>query len=65
MSKCNNCNCICHCSLEEHSDTYGVCPCTACACNETVVVSKPSIIKEKVFGGVVVIDNTDDCEGCQ
>ena len=65
MSKCKNCNCPCHCSLAEHSDMYGVCPCTACACNETVVVSKPSIIKEKVFGGVVVIDNTDDCEGCQ
>ena len=25
MSKCKNCNCICHCSLQEHSDFYGVC----------------------------------------
>ena len=37
-NKCKNCNCICHCSLEEHSDMYGVCSCTACACSgETVV----------------------------
>ena len=32
MSKCNNCNCICHCGLKEHSDMYGVCSCTACSC---------------------------------
>ena len=32
MSKCKNCNCICHCSLKEHSDPYGVCSCTACSC---------------------------------
>ena len=38
MSKCINCGCVCHCSLEEHSDTYGVCPCTACACSHETVV---------------------------
>ena len=66
MSKCKNCNCICHCSLKEHSDMYGVCACTACACSsETIVDSKVSIIKEKVFGGVIVVDSTDDCESCQ
>ena len=32
MSKCKNCNCVCHCSLKEHSDPYGVCSCTACSC---------------------------------
>ena len=38
MSKCKNCNCICHCSLKEHSDMYGVCSCIVCACSgETVV----------------------------
>ena len=37
-NKCKNCNCICHCSLKEHSDMYGVCSCTACSCSgETVV----------------------------
>ena len=34
MSKCKNCKCVCHCSLEEHSDDKGVCPCTACACDD-------------------------------
>ena len=34
MSECKNCECICHCSLDEHSDMNGVCPCTACACDE-------------------------------
>jgi len=51
MSKCNNCNCVCHCSLDEHSDTYGVCPCTACACSHE--------------SGGIVVDNTEDCESCQ
>ena len=37
-NKCKNCNCICHCSLEEHSDMYGVCSCTACACSHEIVV---------------------------
>ena len=38
MSKCKNCKCICHCSLKEHSDMYGVCSCKACACsNETII----------------------------
>ena len=29
------------------------------------VDSKASIVKEKVFGGVTVVDSTDDCESCQ
>ena len=66
MSRCKICNCICHCSIKEHSDPYGVCSCTACACSsETIVASKASIVKEKVFGGVTVVDSTDDCESCQ
>ena len=37
-NKCKNCNCICHCSLKEHSDMYGVCSCIVCACSgETAV----------------------------
>ena len=27
-------NCNCHCSTQEHSDLYGVCPCTNCDCAE-------------------------------
>ena len=38
MSKCKNCNCICHCSLKEHSDMYGVCSCNACACSSETIV---------------------------
>ena len=53
MSNCKNCNCICHCGIEEHSDVYGVCNCTACSCGEE---------KEKKE---VIIDSTNDCESCQ
>ena len=57
MSKCKNCNCICHCSLEEHSDAYGVCPCQACACSHED--------NGGAVEGGVVMDNTEDCESCQ
>ena len=41
MTKCEDCKCDCHCNVGEHSDMYGVCPCTACkheeceACQQT------------------------------
>jgi len=54
MSKCKNCNCICHCSLEEHSDPYGVCPCQACSCNSEIESKSQH-----------VVDDTDECESCQ
>jgi len=57
MSKCKNCNCICHCSLEEHSDMYGVCPCTACSCSSNTI--------ENATDAGLVIDSTEDCESCQ
>jgi len=57
MSKCNNCNCICHCGLKEHSDMYGVCSCTACACGDDAIKKAP-------LSGEVIVDNTGDCEGC-
>ena len=38
MSRCKNCKCICHCSLKEHSDMYGVCYCKACACSSETIV---------------------------
>ena len=38
MSRCKNCKCICHCSLKEHSDMYGVCSCNACACSSETIV---------------------------
>ena len=53
MSKCKNCNCVCHCSLKEHSDMYGVCSCTACACSDETVVNE------------TIVNDTDECESCQ
>ena len=38
INRCLNCNCRCHCSLQEHSDMLGVCPCTACKCTKDIVV---------------------------
>ena len=38
MTKCKNCNCTCHCGIEEHSDMYGVCSCTACSCGSEEVI---------------------------
>jgi hypothetical protein len=55
MSKCKNCNCICHCSLEEHSDTYGVCPCQACSCSSEI-----GHLSEEV-----IVNDTNECESCQ
>jgi len=31
-TKCKNCFCDCHCSVEEHSDENGVCVCPQCMC---------------------------------
>ena len=31
-NKCKGCFCDCHCSLAEHSDINGVCPCQSCSC---------------------------------
>ena len=49
MTKCKNCGCDCHCSLQEHSDMYGVCSCSACMCDTKGVV----------------VDETGECETCQ
>ena len=53
MSKCKNCNCVCHCGIKEHSDMYGVCSCTACACRDESVVNE------------TIVNDTDECESCQ
>ena len=38
INKCKKCNCDCHCSLQEHSDLYGICACEKCNCDKSVVV---------------------------
>ena len=71
MSRCNNCNCICHCSLKEHSDPYGVCSCTACACSSETIHELAKANPNKNYRELekqmnsVVIDDTNECEGCQ
>lgn len=61
MSKCKNCNCVCHCSLKEHSDMYGVCACTACNCSSK---AEDSTYENETNAGIVV-DDTNECESCQ
>ena len=43
----------------------GICPCQMCNCKKQNDKSKVSIVKEKVFGGVTVVDDTGECETCQ
>jgi len=48
MTKCKNCNCTCHCGIEEHSDMYGVCSCTACSCGSEEVIDE---LQKKLISG--------------
>jgi hypothetical protein len=36
-----------------------------CNCKKQGDKSKVSIVEEKVFGGVTVVDDTGECETCQ
>ena len=71
INKCENCNCGCHCSLQEHSDMYGVCSCTVCACKKQSIHELAKANPNKNYRELeiemnsVVIDDTDDCESCQ
>ena len=71
---CKKCNHLCHCIEADHEG----CKCTGCNCKVSIhelakanpdktykELEKVSVIKEKVFGGVIVVDSTDDCESCQ
>ena len=48
-TRCKNCNCVCHCSTEEHTDMLGMCPCQMCKCDSKGVT----------------VDETGECETCQ
>ena len=71
---CKKCGHLCHCIEADHEG----CKCTGCDCKVSThelakansdksykELEKVSVIKEKVFGGVIVVDSTDDCESCQ
>ena len=71
---CKKCGHLCHCIEADHEG----CKCTGCNCKVSIhelakanpdksykELEKGSVIKEKVFGGVTVVDSTDDCESCQ
>ena len=71
---CKKCGHLCHCIEADHEG----CKCTGCNCKVSInelakanpdktykELEKVSVIKEKVFGGVIVVDSTDDCESCQ
>ena len=47
--RCKSCNCLCHCSMLNHSDMLGICPCQTCKCDSKGVT----------------VDETKECETCQ
>ena len=55
--KCGNSTCTCKKSIHELAK--------ANPDKSYKELEKVSVIKEKVFGGVIVVDSTDDCESCQ
>ena len=62
MSKCNKCFHPCHCEEDKslHADIYGVCTCENCNCEK-----KKSEDASFENNGGLVIDDTNECEGCQ
>ena len=48
-SRCKSCNCLCHCSVVNHSDMLGICPCQMCKCDSKGVT----------------VDDRGECETCQ
>ena len=55
INKCKYCNCNCHCSVQNHSNIYGICPCQWCHCGQPVTINNKS----------VTIDNKDEREAYQ
>ena len=81
MSKCNKCFHSCHCAEDKnlHTDIYGVCTCEHCTCKKTIgelAKANPNKTYRELDSmrdedlsyennGGLVIDDTNECEGCQ
>ena len=52
INKCKYCNCNCHCSVQNHSNIHGICPCQWCHCGQPATINNKS----------VTVDNKDECE---
>ena len=46
INKCKYCNCNCHCSVQNHSNIYGICSCQWCHCGQPATINKKSKKKE-------------------
>ena len=64
--RCKTCNCLCHCSVVNHSDMLGICPCQMCKCDSKeqatqALNDKYGVPSDKEY----VVDDTGECETCQ
>ena len=59
--ECKNCGCECHCSGDLHNHHWDgdVCTCEQCNCAK----SKAEDLTYE-SNNVVVVDSTNECEGC-
>jgi|TARA_B100001964_G_C14127759_1_gene551355 hypothetical protein len=63
--KCKHCHCSCHCKdgLHTHHHDGDLCTCDKCECNYPDKFKAEDLSFEN--NGGVVIDDINDCEGCQ
>lgn len=59
--ECKSCGCGCHCDGDLHNHHYDGDPCTCEHCN--CARSKANDLTYE-SNNVVVVDSTNDCEGC-
>ena len=65
-NRCKSCNCLCHCSVLNHSDMLGICPCQMCKCDGKKEATQ--ILNDKYgvpSNNEYVVDSTGECETCQ
>ena len=80
-NKCNSCHCKCHCQDALHTHHYDndVCACEHCTCKKTIgelAKANPNKTYRELDSmrdedlsyennGGLVVDDTNECEGCQ